>query len=77
MLDFIQALTKSIKGDHTEETLRRAHVCAECPEKSKKVYASFVNAEIKDIEGFVCDRCKCPLATKVFASEPENICNKW
>lgn len=77
MLDFIKALAKSLKGNHTEESLRRANICAQCPEKTKKFYAAFVNAEIKDIKGFVCDRCQCPLATKIFASEPENICNKW
>lgn len=77
MMDFIKALTKSIKGNHTEESLRRANICATCPEKKKMFYAAFVNAEIKDIKGFVCTRCSCPLATKVFATEQENICNKW
>jgi len=77
MMDFINALANSIKGNHTEESLRRANICAACPEKSKKFYATFVDAEIKDIEGFVCDRCLCPLATKVFATEPKNICPKW
>lgn len=79
MLDFINALTKSIKSEHTEESLRRAHICAACPEKTKKFYADFVNAEIKEVQGFVCTRCNpnCPIATKVFASEPKNICPKW
>jgi hypothetical protein len=77
MMDFISALSKSIKEQHTEESLRRANICAACPEKEKRFYAEFVNAEIKDIEGFVCTRCSCPLGTKVFASEPKNICDKW
>lgn len=77
MIDFINALTKSIKGKHTDESLRRATICAECPEKTKKFYADFVNAEIIDVQGFVCNRCDCPIATKVFAEETKNICEKW
>lgn len=80
MIDFINALTKSIKGEHTEESRRRSEICAKCSLKEKKFYASFVNAEIKDVEGYVCTQCPgvpCPIATKVFASEPENICEKW
>lgn len=77
MIDFINALTKSIKGEHTEESRRRSEICAGCSLKEKRLYASFVNAEVKQINGYVCTLCNCPLATKVFASEPENICEKW
>jgi len=77
MIDFINALTKSLTSKHTDETLRRSKICAGCPEKSKKFYADFVNAEIKEVEGYVCDRCACPIATKVFAKDKNNICDKW
>jgi hypothetical protein len=77
MIDFINALTKSLASKHTDETLRRSNICAGCPEKSKKFYAKFVNAQIIEVEGYVCDRCACPIATKVFAKEKNNICNKW
>ena len=77
MIDFINALAKSLKGEHTPESLRRAKICAECPLKEKRFYADFVNAEIKDVEGFVCSLCACPISTKVFATEPKNICTEW
>lgn len=77
MIDFINALTNCIKSKHTEETLRRANICAGCDEKTKKFYADFVKAEIKEVEGYVCNRCDCPIATKVFATEEKNICTKW
>lgn len=77
MIDFINALTKSIKGEHTEESRRRSEICVKCPSKEKKFYAAFVNAEVKEIDGYVCSLCNCPLATKIFATEPENICEKW
>lgn len=77
MIDFIKALTKSINGKHTTESKRRADICAKCPLKEKRFYASFVNAEIIDVQGYVCTLCACPIATKVFATEPENICTEW
>lgn len=76
-VDFFQALKKNIKQEHTEESLRRSEICASCPEKSKALYSEFVKAEIKEVQGYVCDRCSCPIATKVFAKEEKNICAKW
>ena len=77
MIDFIKALAKSMKGKHTQESRRRAELCAKCPLKEKRFYADFVNAEIKDVQGYVCTLCDCPIATKVFATEPQNICTEW
>ena len=77
MIDFINALTKSLKGKHTEESRRRSEICAKCPLKEEKFYADFVKAEIKEVQGFVCTVCSCPIATKIFATETENICEKW
>ena len=77
MIDFINALTKSLKSKHTEESRRRSEICAKCPLKEKRFYADFVKAEIKEVEGYVCTLCACPIATKVFATEKGNICHKW
>ena len=77
MIDFINALTKSLKSKHTEESRRRSEICAKCPLKEKRFYADFVKAEIKEVEGYVCTLCACPIATKVFATEKEKICHKW
>lgn len=77
MIDFFKALTKSLKNEHTQESRRRSEICAECPLKEKRFYADFVNAEIKEVEGYVCSLCDCPIATKVFATEPKNICTEW
>ena len=77
MIDFIKALAKSLKNKHTEESRRRSEICAKCPLKEKRFYADFVKAEIIEVEGYVCTLCACPIATKVFATENENICHKW
>ena len=77
MIDFINAVSKSIKQEHTPESRRRAEICSKCTLKEKRFYADFVNAEIKEVQGYVCELCACPIATKVFATEPENTCIKW
>lgn len=77
MLDFIQALKQNITGKVTEQAEQRAKTCAECPLKELRVYARILNSKMEDINGYVCIECDCPLATKIFAKEPENICLKW
>lgn len=77
MIDFINALTKSINGKHTQESRRRAEICAECPLKEKRFYADFVNAEIIDVQGYACLNCGCPIASIVFTENPKKICEKW
>jgi len=77
MTDFIQALAKCITGRYGEEEERRASICAACPEKEQRSYAEILNAEMVEIKGFVCTRCDCPIATKVFAIKDKNICPKW
>ena len=77
MVDFIKALLKHSTDSHTDESKRRAKICEGCDEKRKSIYSKFVNSEIKEINGFVCNRCECPIATKIFATENKNICNKW
>ena len=77
MIDFINALAKTLNGKHTQESKRRSEICAKCPLKEKRFYADFVNAEVKEVNGYVCILCACPIATKVFATEPENICSEW
>jgi hypothetical protein len=77
MKDFLQALKKNIDASHTDESLRRSKICGGCDEKSKRFYATFVKSEIKEVSGYACNRCDCPIATKVFATEQKNICDKW
>lgn len=77
MIDFINSLTKSIKGQHTPESLRRAKICAECPLKEKRFYADFLNAEIIEVQGYACTVCGCPIASVIHTNNPDIICDKW
>lgn len=77
MKDFFQAIAKHVKGNFSEKELSRAKTCQSCDLKEKRKYADFLDSKIVEINGFVCTKCDCPLATKLFAKEKENICSKW
>lgn len=77
MVDFIQALSQHITGTVTKEAKRRVDICAECPLKELRDYARIFNSKMEDVNGYVCTLCDCPLATKIFAKKPDNICPEW
>lgn len=77
MIDFVQALGKSVLGQFGEEEKRRASICAACPMKEKRGYAEILDAKMVEVQGFVCVLCDCPIATKIFAKEDKNICTEW
>lgn len=78
MRDFLQALKQNISGNISEEAAERAKICAQCPEKRYSSYAEILNTVMVEVDGYLCaGHCSCPLATKIYAKEPENICPKW
>lgn len=65
-------LSKIIKGWRrvasgltTEQDKERATICSECPSAFKSKFMSFIDDELKEIEGFVCGECGCPLSAKI------------
>jgi len=79
MRDFLQAVIKNAKKDFGEEEKRRASICAACDEKRKAFYSDIFNSIMKEVDGFVCTRCRpnCPISNKIFAKDIDNICHKW
>jgi len=77
MIDFLQALKQHISGEIGAEEQRRSSICRECPLKEIRSYARILHSKMEDVNGYVCTVCDCPLATKIFAKEPDNICPKW
>ena len=75
--DFFKALAKNMKDEHTNESFARASTCLQCEFKKESILSLFINSEIKEINGFSCSLCDCPLATKIFAQDQKNICDKW
>ena len=44
---------------------QRAEHCKKCTNLKKGGLLSFVNDDIKEIQGFYCNLCKCPLSAKL------------
>jgi hypothetical protein len=77
MKDFLKAVKKNANKEFGKEEFRRADICGQCDEKEKRVYSEIVNAIMKELKGYACTRCDCPISTKVFATQEKNICDKW
>ncbi|MBE99321.1 hypothetical protein [Flavobacterium coralii] len=65
------------KSEVTEEKAReRADICAQCPNAVKGKLLAFIKDSLKEIEGYKCSVCDCPLSAKL---RSEDICpiGKW
>jgi superfamily II helicase len=61
----------------TPKELKRAKICAECPHrKYSNTIKVLVKDEIKEIQGFICNECKCPLSAKIRSNDNCPL-NKW
>lgn len=43
----------------------KAKHCNECPNKKHGKLLEFIKDDLKEVEGFYCDICKCPLSAKL------------
>ena len=43
----------------------RAEICAKCPFAIESIFTIFVKDDFQEIEGMICQRCKCPLSSKI------------
>lgn len=74
VFNILKAWVKVSKGFTTSEDKRRADICNNCTHKKYSKYIDFVNDELKNVKGFVCNDCGCPLIAKIRSNE---ICKKW
>lgn len=52
--------------DVNESAKEKAKICFECPEKVKGSYEKLMpDFSLVDVEGFKCNKCGCPLSTKL------------
>ena len=58
----------------SEITTERSKECIKCPKKSKALLLTFVKDKLKEIEGYKCDICNCPLSAKL---RSQSKCEKW
>lgn len=64
------------KGLTTKEDKRRAVICDGCPSRKYKKYLDFINDDLKEVKGFVCNECGCPLIAKIRSTDDCPL-NKW
>lgn len=54
------------KSEVTEQMAQeRAGFCFKCEDKSKALLLAFVKDELKEVEGYKCNLCQCPLSAKL------------
>lgn len=58
----------------TKEHRRRAKICEQCPLREFNKYVDFIDDELKEVKGFICGDCGCPLIAKIRSND---ICKKW
>lgn len=56
---------------------QRAEYCKNCINLKKGGLLSFVNDDIKEIQGFYCNLCKCPLSAKLRSKNSNCPINKF
>jgi len=55
-----------VKSEVVEKVAeQRAEICARCPFAIEKNLLIFVKDDLKEVEGFACSRCDCPLSAKI------------
>lgn len=61
-----------------EEAKRRAEICAKCPFMKKGKHAAILpDMQIKEIEGYYCGKCKCPISTIVRSKDYKCPDGRW
>ena len=52
--------------DVNQTAKKKAKVCFDCPEKIKGTYEKVMpDYSLVEVEGFKCNKCGCPLSTKL------------
>lgn len=64
-----KAWLEVLKGMTTEEHKRRAKICGECTFAKYNAYLDFIDDELKQVKGMVCNDCGCPLVSKIRSTD--------
>ena len=73
-ITIVKAWLNVFKGITTYEDKRRANICKGCKHAKYTSYIDFIDDDLKDVKGFICNKCKCPLIAKIRSTDK---CNKW
>ena len=65
VFNIIQGWTNFVLKHKTKDARRKAEICFDCENRTYGKFESIVNDEIKEIQGFYCKECTCPLSAKL------------
>ncbi len=61
-----------------KEAKRRAEICNKCPLKKHGLHSAILpDMSIKEIQGYYCGDCGCPLSPKVRSKNSKCTKGKW
>ena len=66
-----------LKGITEDWAKNRAKICSACPEKAKGKILIFNDNDLKEVQGYYCKICSCPLSAKLREEEQECPLKKW
>ena len=66
------------KSEVVESLARvRAEICSNCPKAKKSVLLAFVKDSLKEVEGYKCAECQCPLSAKLRSKNEVCPLGQW
>lgn len=67
-----------LKSEVTEQLASdRALECIGCEHAKKRKLIAFIKDDFKEIEGYICNLCKCPLSAKIRSISEKCDIDKW
>jgi hypothetical protein len=78
LISIISGWGKYITGQIPQYAIDRAKICADCPYAIKGRFEMILkDTELKEIQGLKCDKCSCPIVTKIRSEQEECPLKKW
>jgi hypothetical protein len=74
----LKGWTNYLTSDVDDEVVKsRAEICGGCPHAVKSKLLFMVKDTLKEIEGFKCDLCGCPLSAKIRQNDEPCDDGRW
>lgn len=78
MIGIVKGWYNYLKGETNDTTIKRSKICKMCDFAIIGTYEQLLpDFQIKEVQGLKCDKCKCPLSTKLRNANEKCPLNKW
>ncbi len=76
--DILNGWENYFTGKVSDKAIERAEICAECENIEKGVFEVLMpDYAIKEIQGYKCGVCECPISTAVRSEDYKCPLGKW